>query len=122
MTDSSINQSKIAEELPEHSETVNLDWEVYDDTFHIYNFEVPEELQGEGIIGPKVLSGIKEICVTFEISNIEAHIDLTHRKSDGTYPSDKLVQNDPTLKFLRDYGFVILNYSRSETVYAKWTN
>lgn len=65
--------------LEKESKKSNLDWEVYNNTFYIYNFIVENKNQG---IGTDVMNEIFKFCVTNDIPKIEAHIDLTYRTED----------------------------------------
>lgn len=108
---------KLEQTLLECGEPVDLDFEYDDSTISIYNFNVPDDQQGQDI-GPQVMTQILEAARAHGRTTIKAHIDLTHRGTDG-YPADKDITNDPTLKFLRSLDFTIIDYGPDRTVLAR---
>jgi len=104
---------KNEEKLMLISEKVDLDWEVRNNTFYIYNFNVDKKQRGKGV-GSKIMSKIINFCQLNNITKIIAHIDLTYREN-NEYPENKNIHQDPTIKFLKKFNFSV-DYAPNKTV------
>lgn len=110
-------EDEFAARLADVGQRVDLDFDFDSDTLFIYNFSVPESDRNQNV-GTDVMSELLSLAEAYNRSTVEAHIDLTHRGTDG-YPSEKNIHDDPTLSFLRSLDFSIVDYGPNRTVLAK---